>query len=402
LTGLLSGVRVVETGVLMTVDNLGRLLGDEGADVVKVESPQVGDYLRDIMTRFAPGWSAFHVMLNRNKRSVAIDARTEEGQRVLGRLITTADVFITGNVGTTNEKLGLDFDAVRRLNPGIVYCQATGFGAVGPYAEVPTHGMMMDDLGGSAPALQVIGGVTRAAPGQGEPSSLGVVVGPLHAAFGVAAALVRMARTGEGCYLDVSCADAVLAAAWVYALPALNPERLDPTGPMSGPVESAKYQHYATNDGKFVLFCGIEAKFWDHFCDAVDRDDLRGEHRRDVVVDFGQGDDALRAELERIFSSRTLAEWMDVAARYDIAIGPALHLADTRDDPHLRARGMIVSEDHPDIGPIETLGNPLSVPGSEFRVRSAPSLGQHTDEVLSQIGCTAEELGALRSAGVIR
>jgi crotonobetainyl-CoA:carnitine CoA-transferase CaiB-like acyl-CoA transferase len=402
LTGLLSGVRVVETGVLMTVDNLGRLLGDEGADVVKVESPQLGDYLRDIMTRFAPGWSAFHVMLNRNKRSVAIDARTEEGRHLLGRLIAAADVFITGNIGTTNEKLGLDFDTLRRLNPGIVYCQATGFGAVGPYAEVPTHGMMMDDLGGAAPVLETVGGATRVAPGQGERGSLGVVVGPLHAAFGVAAALVRKARTGEGCYLDVSCADAVLAAAWVYALPALNPGRMDPTGPTAGPAESAKYQHYATKDGKFVLFCGIEAKFWDHFCDAVGRDDLRGGHRRDVVVDFGHGDDALRAELERIFAGRTLAEWMDTATRYDIAIGPALRLADTPGDPHLRARGMLVGEDHPAIGRIDTLGNPLCVPGMEFGIRSAPALGDHTDEVLGQLGCTPGELAELRSAGVIR
>jgi len=402
VTGLLSGVRVVETGVLMTVDNLGRLLGDEGADVVKVESPQLGDYLRDIMVRFAPGWSAFHVMLNRNKRSVAIDARTDEGQRVLGRLIASADVFITGNVGTTNQKLGLDFEAVRRLNPGIVYCQATGFGAVGPYAEVPTHGMMMDELGGSTPALETVGGITRQVAVQQHRGSLGVVVGPLHAAFGVAAALVRRAKTGEGCYLDVSCADAVLAASWVDALATFNPSQVDPTGPTSSPMESAKYQHYATKDGMFVLFCGIEAKFWDHFCAAVGRDDLRAGHRRDVVVDFGQDEAELRAELQRIFSSRTLAEWMDVAVQYDIAMGPALQLADTRDDPHLDARRMIIIEEHPVIGRLETLGNPLCVAGTDFAIRSAPSLGEHTDEVLADMGCTAAELAELRSAGVIR
>jgi len=402
VAGLLSGVRVLETGVLMTVDNLGRLLGDEGADVVKVESPQGGDYLRDIMTRFAPGWSAFHVMLNRNKRSVAIDARSGEGQRVLGRLVAWADVFITGNIGATNAKLGLDYETVRRLNPGIVYCQATGYGAAGPYAEVPTHGMMMDELGGSTPLLETVAGVARQAAGQAHRGSLGVVIGPLHAAFGVASALVRKARTGDGCYLDVSCADAVLAASWVDALSVFNPELVDPTGPTSSPAESAKYQHYATKDGKFVLFCGIEAKFWDHFCDAVGRDDLRGGHRRDVVVDFGQDDDALRAELQRIFSTRTLAEWMATAVQYDIAMGPALQLFETRDDPHLSARTMVVAEDHPAVGRLETIGNPLRVPGEEFTVRSAPSLGQHTDEVLLELGWTPGDLADLRSAGVIR
>ena len=106
MTGLLAGVRVVETGVLMAVDNLGRLLGDEGADVVKVEAPGVGDYLRNIMVRFAPDWSTFHLTLNRNKRSVTVDARTDEGREIIASLVTDADVFITGNIGTTNQSTG--------------------------------------------------------------------------------------------------------------------------------------------------------------------------------------------------------------------------------------------------------------------------------------------------------
>ena len=153
MAGLLEGVRVVETGVLMTVDHLGRLLGDEGADVVKVETPQLGDYLRNIMVRFAPDWSTFHLALNRNKRSVTVDARTPEGHEIMGRLIEGADVFITGNVGATNHKLGLDYESLRAIKPDLVYCQATGFGARGPYAEIPTHGQMMENLGGAAPPL---------------------------------------------------------------------------------------------------------------------------------------------------------------------------------------------------------------------------------------------------------
>src|SRR5262249_33315808 len=150
MTGLLEGVTVVETGVLMTVDFLGRLLGDEGSDVVKVETPQLGDYLRNIMMRFAADWATFHLTLNRNKRSLTCNSRTPEGRNVLARLLDGADIFITGNIGDTNRKLGLDFDAVRAIRPDIVYCQATGFGATGPYAEVPTHGQMMDALGGGA------------------------------------------------------------------------------------------------------------------------------------------------------------------------------------------------------------------------------------------------------------
>jgi len=402
MAGLLEGVRVIETGVLMTVDNLGRFLGDEGADVVKVESPQLGDYLRDIMTTFGPGWSTFHLTLNRNKRSVAVDARTADGAEVMTRLIESADVFITGNVGTTNAKLGLDYESVRRINPAIVYCQATGFGATGPYAEVPTHGQMMDELGGSTAPLEVVDGAARIVPGEKQPPTLGVVVGPLHAAFGVAAALVRKERTGEGCYLDVSCADVVLAAGWLNALPALNPQLVDPASASSGPVESAKYQHYSTKDGRFVLFCAIEAKFWDHFCRAIGRDDLLGDHRRDLVVDFGRDEEILRTELQRIFATRTQAEWMDLAVTHDITIGPALRFPDVHDDPHLRSRQMLLVEDHPTVGPFTTIGNPLQVQGETFEIRSAPTLGQHTDEVLAEVGFDVGQRQQWRTAGVIR
>jgi crotonobetainyl-CoA:carnitine CoA-transferase CaiB-like acyl-CoA transferase len=406
VTGLLSGVRVVETGVLMAVDNLGRLLGDEGADVVKIEQPGVGDYLRNIMARFAPDWSTFHLTLNRNKRSLTVDARTDEGREIVAALLADADVFITGNIGTTNETLGLDYESVRAVKPDIVYCQVTGFGATGPYAAVPTHGQMMDYLGGAAPSMTVDEGgfVVTTSPPSSEGTG-GVVTGPLHAAFGVAAALVRAARTGAGCYLDVSCADAVLAAGWLHAARVLNPEKVDPAGPGGsaggGQGGSAKYQSYETKDGKFLLFCAIEPKFWDHFCDAVGRDDLRAEHRRDLVVDFGGGDDELRLELQRIFHTRTLAEWMEVAVTHDVTMGPALQFDEVGDDPHLAARGMVVTDDHPVVGSFRTVGNPLLVPGEEFVVRPAPSLGEHTDEVLSELGYDDERRADLRTRGVI-
>ena len=227
MTGLLEGVTVVETGVLMTVDFLGRLLGDEGADVVKVETPQLGDYLRNIMTRFAPDWSTFHITLNRNKRSLTCDARTEEGREVLARLLRRADVFISGNVGDTNRKLGLDYDSIRAIQPRIVYCQATGFGATGPYSELPTHGQMMDALGGGAPPMELDEQGFVVPTGDSLGGSGGVVIGPLYAAFGVACGLARARVTDEGCYIDVSCADAVIGAKWLGSVAMLNPEKVD-------------------------------------------------------------------------------------------------------------------------------------------------------------------------------
>jgi crotonobetainyl-CoA:carnitine CoA-transferase CaiB-like acyl-CoA transferase len=400
VTGLLEGVSVVETGVLMAVDHLGRLLGDEGADVVKVEAPPIGDYLRNIMTRFAPDWSTFHLALNRNKRSLMCDARTDEGQEVLRRLLARADVFITGNVGDTNRKLGLDYDAVSAIRPQIVYCQITGFGASGPYADIPTHGQMMDALGGAAAPLALDERGCVEPSGEAPYSSGGVVLGPLYAAFGIACALAHARVSGEGRYLDVSCADAVLASRWLDALTVFNPELVDRSWAGKGPGASAKYQHYETADGRFVLFCAIEAKFWAHWCRAVGRDDLLAAHRDDLVVDFAGGEDALRHEIQSVFHTRTLAEWVQLAAECDVAMGPALQLDEVVDDPHLRARDQIVTEHHELFGEVLTLGNPLVVPGARFTPSPAPALGQHTDEVLAELGYDADARAGLHEAGV--
>jgi crotonobetainyl-CoA:carnitine CoA-transferase CaiB-like acyl-CoA transferase len=199
----------------------------------------------------------------------------------------------------------------------------------------------------------------------------------------------------------VSCADAVIAGTWLRAVALLNPEKIDTTFVGGGVQNSAKYQYYETRDGKFVLFCGIEAKFWDHFCRAVGREDLLGSHERARVVDFANDGDDLRRELTTIFRSKTQAEWVEIAITADVAMGPALRFDEIKDDPHLRARGMVVTDDHPVVGPFLTYGNPLLVPGEQFSIRPAPSLGEHTDEVLASLGYSDAERSALRDRGVV-
>jgi crotonobetainyl-CoA:carnitine CoA-transferase CaiB-like acyl-CoA transferase len=401
--GLLEGIRVVETGVLLSVDNLGGLLGDAGADVVKVESPQLGDYLRSIPPLMGKDWSVAHLASNRNKRSITIDARTQAGRKVVSRLLATADVFITGNVGDTNRKLGLDFEATREIKPDIVYCQVTGFGSSGPYADIPTHGRMMDALGAGTPLMELSddGLVQPVAGGHRSEGGSGVIIGPLYAAFAVAAGLSRRDRTGDGCYIDVSFADGALASKLISAIGILNADKVDPEAPMGDITLSAKYQHYQTADGKYILFCCIEQKFWDKFCRVSDREDLLERHNRGQAVDFGFDDEDLRRELQRTFHTKSQQEWVAIASEHDIPMGPALRFDEVADDPHLVARGMLVQEDHPLLGPLVTLGSPIRVPGESFAVRSAPSLGQHTDEILSSLGHTQGEIDELRQDGVV-
>ena len=170
---------------------------------------------------------------------------------------------------------------------------------------------------------------------------------------------------------------------------------------MESPTGSAKYQHYQTKDGRYLLFCGIEPKFWSQFCRAVDREDLLGDHRDDQAVDFGGGQAALRRELQAIFHTRTLEEWIATAIASDIAMGPALQFEEAHDDPHIRFRGMFLTEQHPAVGDFETLGTPILVDGESFSLRSAPAHGEHTDEILIELGYDDDARARLRQAGVI-
>jgi crotonobetainyl-CoA:carnitine CoA-transferase CaiB-like acyl-CoA transferase len=402
MAGLLRGVKVIESAVLLTGDFLGMLLADEGADVIKIESPGVGDYLREILVMFGPHNSAMHLAVNRNKKSLTLDMRRPEAREVFRRLVSDADVFVTGNIADTPRRLGMDYEALCALKPDIVYCQATGFGAEGPYATIPTHGNMMNALAGGAPLeLGPDGRVRVTGPARNGGTGQGVVIGPLYAAFGVAAALWRRERTGRGCYIDVSCADAVIAGSWGggYNLAELNPgmER-EHTGQV---VDSAKYQFYQTRDGRYLLFCAIEKKFWDGFCRAAGREDLLAAHSG-AATDFGFDDGALRDELQRVFHTRTLAEWTELFVEFDVPAAPALTPAELPGDPHLRARGILVDEDHPAVGRFRALGNPIRVSGESFEIRlHAPALGEHTDEVLAAHGYTPAEIASLREQKVI-
>lgn len=402
-SGLLEGVRVVEAAMLLVGDYLGALLGDEGADVIKLEQPGTGDYMRDLLGEFAPRVSPAHVAVNRSKRSLALDLGSPAAREVFEALVASADVFITGFSSRTCQRLGFDYESVRKVKPDIVYCQATGFGAQGPYADLPTHGLMLNALG-RRPDLAVEDGVVRVTGMP--PDAPGFIVGPLYAAYAVAAALWRRTKTGEGAYLDVACSDAVVAAANLYVAASLNEERLVPDSsvpaiPEGAPVGGARLDYYQTKDGGFLFFCCIEEKFWRAFCLAVDRPDLADTHDG-KPVDFGTGDDELSAALRDLFRARTLAEWMELVVELNIPVAPALLVDEAPDDPHFKAREIFVEDDHPVAGALKVAGNPVRLAGRTFAVvRHAPAVGEQTDEVLEELGYGAVAIAGLRASGAI-
>jgi len=413
--GLLSGVRVLESAQLFNGDTLGSLLADLGADVIKVESPFRGDYLRDMLGQVTPHNSPAHLQINKNKRSVALDLRKEQGRELFWGLLNTADVFVDGNSADAMNKLGVGYDVQQQRRPGIVYCQYTGYGATGPYSSIPTHGQMMNAAAGATPLEMDETGLVR--PHQGPQPFNGIgsggegtAAGATFAALHVAAALVQRDRTGRGCYIDVAASEAVISSAWIAATYQLNDARITDRRSLPQPMDpkgttSAKYQFYQTSDDRFVLFCCIEPHFWKNFCTISGREDLIGENGSGPV-DFAMTDDpeqTLRREIQKIIQTRTQADWTRLAAEHDLAIGPALQADQVRSDPQLSARGTFIDVEHPVAGPFTHVTLPALVDGrrsTEIR-HHAPALGEQTDEILTELGISQDVITELRAAGLI-
>jgi len=409
---LLEGLRVLECAVLPTGDQTTRLLGDLGADVIKIERPRTGDYLRELGDRITPQNSVFHLMLNRNKRSVELDLSVDEGRKVFFELLRTADVFVDGFAGDACDKLGIGYEAQQAVKPDIIYCKASGFGARGGYSQIPVHGYMMGAVAGQT-VLDVDGdGVVREVVNPGNTYFSGSIDGPLstalYGALTAVAALQHRGRTGEGAFIDAAGSDSVLANQGLDAVLAWNEERItdrrNPPPPVGlDPRKRPKYTYYQTKDGKIVLLAAIEHKFWDNFCRAVEREDLLAVKNTTFSVDFADGGRAdLLDVLIPIFRDRTQQEWIDIARDFDIPLCPANSKREALDDPHLTAREIVHHSNHPVAGPYTAIGWPAPVRGQAFdQARHAPSLGEQTDEVLAEAGYSAEDVAGLRERGVV-
>ena len=393
---LLDGLRVVEVA-LLAPNMLGMHLADLGADVIKVEDPDRGDYTRWVGAAKRGDLSFLHLRWNRGKRSIVVDLRSPEGTELFRDLVRESEVVVEGLRPGALARRGLGYDALSELQPALVFCSLSGFGQTGPYRDLATHGVAYDAFSGHARPETTDQGFTTI---PGTYHDIGTQAGALHAATAVLAAVLRARATGRGTYLDVAQADA--AVAW-------NAGRLDPllSDPLVAPVandmrESVRYQYYATADDRTILFQASERHFFERFCEAVGRQDLL----RSPGAEFGEharGDHELRRELAALFATRTQAEWVQLFIESDVAGGPVHNATSLLGDPQFRTRTQLVEHDHPEAGHLRLIANPVHTTEERPSVAPAPHQGEHTDEILREVlGYNDGQIAALRARNIVK
>jgi crotonobetainyl-CoA:carnitine CoA-transferase CaiB-like acyl-CoA transferase len=390
--GPLAGLRVLDLSRLLPGGYCTLLLADLGADVLKVEEPGKGDYLRWMPPYASTGEGAMHLALNRGKRSMTLNLKVSQGRDLLRRLVREADVLVESFRPGVMDRLGVGWEVLSTENPRLIYAAISGYGADGPYAERAGHDI---NYLGYAGALS-FNGHPDTGPWQPGLQIGDLGGGGLTAAVAILAALHVRATTGTGQYCDVSMTDGVVSwltlAAGAFAATG-TPPRVG-TETLNGGL--ACYGVYRCADGRYVTVGALEPQFFAALCRALGLDELVPWH-----LDPARQRE-LRARLEEAFATRTRDEWLEVLVPADCCVGPVNDLAEAFADPQVVARGMVVPQAladgtaFPQVGVVPRLA---ATPGRVGGVASA--LGADTDAVLAGLGCTAGEVAALREAGAV-
>jgi len=396
LTKALEGIHVLDLTRALAGPFCTLMLGDNGADVIKIEIPGSGDDTRKWGPPFIGDESAYFLSINRNKRSLTLNLQDPKAQEVFMKLAKDTDVVVENFTPGVMERFGLGYEAVKAVNPNVIYCSISGFGQDGPYKSRPAYDQIMQGVGG----LMSITGEP-----DGEPQKIGIAVTDIGAgmwsAFAITTALHHREKTGEGQYIDISMLDAQVAwltyqAAYFFANDE-PPKRMGAAHPTLVP-----YQAFMCNDGKYINVAVGSERIWERFCQGMKREDLKDhpDYAVNSVRVAHRG--AIVSMLQEIFLTRPVAEWVADLQAVNVPCGPINDLADVFADPQVLARDMYQEMPHPTLGTIKQTGLPIKfsrTPGGLDR--HPPLLGEHNQEILSSLGYSDADVQSLKDGSVI-
>jgi crotonobetainyl-CoA:carnitine CoA-transferase CaiB-like acyl-CoA transferase len=391
----LEGVRVVDLTAIMAGPYCSLMLADMGADVIKIENFPEGDGSR----RFDPkvnGESYCFAVLNRNKRSLALDMKSSQGLDVFMRLAQQADIVIENFRPDVKHKMGVDYEALRKVNPEVIYASISGFGQTGPYGKKGGFDIMAQGMSGI---------MTMTGPPGGRPAKVGIAMNDIAAGstalYAILGAYIGKLKTGKGQYLETSLLEAGLA--WTFwEFGAYYGGGEIPTATGTRHRRSTPYQAYRTRDG-YVTVGANNTKLWTNFCKlVVERPQWLTDPRFADLASRLQNIDALEQEIEQVLTQHSTEHWVGKLDEAGVPGGPVLTYEQALANPHVRARHMVEEIDHPVIGRMKAMGMPVKTTGELQSIRTpAPWLGQHSSEILHKLGMSAGEIEELYRNKVI-
>src|SRR5216684_1291724 len=393
--GPLQGIRVIDLTRVLAGPFATQSLGDLGAEVLKIEPPEIGDETRHFPP-FVGGESHYFLGINRNKKSLVVDLQQPKGAEILRRLVAKADILVENYRPGVMDRLGLSYAALAEINPRLIYCAISGFGLTGPLRDKPSFDIVTQALSG---ALSINGERGHMPVKLGIP--LGDMVGGVFGPQAILAALYERTRTGRGRLIDISLHDGLMGMLGYFAQLAFL------TGEDPGPMGSSHpnivpYGSFPASDGSIIIAV-LSESFWGKLCDALERPDLAQDLRFATPTDRRDRRDEVDRIIAEVTRTRTVAEWQERLTRFDVPHAPVLGVNAALAHPHARAREMVTEADHPTAGPMRLVGRPIKFPGApQLPSTAPPTLGQHTVQVLrEELGCSDAQIAALRRDGVI-
>ncbi|WP_010529659.1 CaiB/BaiF CoA transferase family protein [Lentibacillus jeotgali] len=379
MAGALENIKILDLSRVLAGPYCTMILGDLGAEVIKVEAPGGSDETRKWGPPFQNGVSAYYLCANRNKRSLTLDLKSPEGNAAIKELVRESDVIINNFKTGTMQRLGLDYETLARVNPGLVYCSITGFGETGPYKDMPGYDFIIQAMSG----LMSITGDSESGPQKVGVAITDILTG-LYACIGIQGALLERAQSGKGQKLDLSLYDSAVSSlvniGSNYLMAGKKPSALG-----NQHANIVPYQTFSTKDGEMVIAVGNDNQF-KRLCDILERPEYASDERFQTNPDRVANRKTLIPLLQEVFSTKRTAYWQGKCQKNSIPCGPIQTIDEVSKDPQLNERDMFINTEHPTAGDIQMIGSPLKLSRTPVSTRHhPPDAGEHTDAILAEL-----------------